>query len=71
MRDEKGRFLHGPDPVRHQFTRAERKRGYLAATFACDAHSWERAAWFYYRIRGYYRAVRRGEIPAAKKRRKK
>ena len=28
MRDARGRFLRGPDPDRHQLTRAESRRGY-------------------------------------------
>lgn len=29
MRDARGRFLPGPDPRRHRFTRDEQRRGFL------------------------------------------
>ncbi len=34
MRDARGRFLPGPDPDRHELTRAERRRGYRNAVAA-------------------------------------
>ena len=40
---------------RHQFTREECQRGYQAALEKCS-QSWELWAWFYYRLRGFYRA---------------
>lgn len=52
----KGSFRPGPDPRRHVFTRAERRLGYYRALKAND-YSSATAAWFYYKIRGYYRAV--------------
>ena len=63
MRDARGRFLPGPDPDRHEFTRAERRRGYRNAVVSqrpgspCgDAVGV--LAWVWRRVRGYYRARR-------------
>ena len=62
MRDARGRFLRGPDPDRHQLTRAERCRGYRNAVVAprdgspCDDA--RVLAWVWRRVRGYYRARR-------------
>jgi hypothetical protein len=58
MRGKDGRFAAGPDQDRHQFTRAERKRGYrnaLANAAALDDGA-RLYAWIYRRVRGYYRA---------------
>jgi hypothetical protein len=55
----RGSFRPGPDPRRHAFTRAERRRGYrnaMAATLGRDIHV---HAWLFRRVRGYYRARRR------------
>ena len=62
MRDARGRFLSGPDPDRHQLTRAERRRGYRNAVTSpraggpCDDP--RVLAWVWRRVRGYYRAGR-------------
>jgi hypothetical protein len=64
MRDAQGRFLPGPDPARHTFTRAERRRGYRNAVrnprpgTPCG-DSVHVLAWVYRRVRGYYCARRR------------
>ena len=59
MRDARGRFLDGPDRDRHEFTRAERRRGYRNAVKSpraggpCDdPHV---LAWVWRKVRGYYR----------------
>jgi len=59
-RDAGGKFLPGPDPDRHQLTRRERRKGYRAARRKCEqiGDGWGASAWFYYRIRGWYRARR-------------
>jgi hypothetical protein len=54
-----GAFRRGYDPRRHEFTAEERRRGYQSALEAAVAAGWDRYAWFYYRVRGYYRARRR------------
>ena len=62
MRDARGRFLRGPDPDRHQLTRAERRRGYRNAVASprpggrCDDP--RVLAWVWRKVRGYYRAGR-------------
>jgi hypothetical protein len=64
MRDASGRFLPGHDAHRHQFTRAERRRGYRNAVrnprpgTPCgdNVHI---LAWLWRKVRGYYRAQRR------------
>ncbi len=53
-----GRFQPGPDRRRHKFTRAECQRGYRAALEKCS-QDWDLYAWFYYKIRGYYRKEKR------------
>ena len=62
MRDARGRFQRGPDPDRHEFTRAERKRGYRHAVASPRAGSpcndVRVLAWVWRRVRGYYRARR-------------
>jgi hypothetical protein len=42
-------------PKRHRFTREECRRGYQAALIACVKAGWERYAWFFRHVRGYYR----------------
>src|SRR5437867_1762257 len=55
----KGWFKKGTDARRHQgFTREACQRGYQA-TLAKISNSWQLSAWFYYLIRGFYRAQRR------------
>lgn len=50
-------FQPGPDPRRHTFTRAERKRGYRNAV---EKHpSFHVSAWVWRKVRGYYRARKR------------
>jgi hypothetical protein len=49
-------FRPGPDPRRHVFSRAERRRGYRTAMGANNAHV---VAWLFRRVRGFYRARRR------------
>jgi hypothetical protein len=56
-----GRFAPGDDPRRHAFTQEERRRGYQAALAKCKSVSIDRYAWFYYRVRGWYRAKKREE----------
>ena len=64
MRDARGRFLGGPDPDRHQLTRAERRRGYRNAVKSpraggpCD--DVRVLAWVWRRVRSYYRARNAG-----------
>lgn len=55
-----GSFKPGPDPRRHTFTRAERRLGYYRALRSND-YTIDTAAWFYRKIRSYYRAQRRAE----------
>jgi hypothetical protein len=56
----KGSFRPGPDPRRHVFTRAERRLGYYRALRIND-NDIDTAAWFYRKVRGYYRAKIRAE----------
>lgn len=49
------RQKQGRKRKRHVFTRAECQRGYRADLKKAMEHSWERYAWLYYRIRGFYR----------------
>ena len=58
MRDARGRFLPGPDPDRHELTRAERRRGYAHATERLGSGDARVYAWLYRRVRSYYRARR-------------
>ncbi len=53
----RGSFRKGPDPRRHVFSRAERKRGYRAAHANTFKEPWKHA-WFLRMIRSYYRANR-------------
>jgi hypothetical protein len=53
-----GRFKPGPDPRRHVFTRAERRRGYRVAMKNADPYT---VALVFRRVRGFYRARRRAE----------
>jgi hypothetical protein len=53
MRDSKGRFLPGPDPDRHVFSKAEMRKGYLLATQFYKIPSRVRS-WLRSKIRGYY-----------------
>ena len=59
MRDARGRFHPGPDPDRHELTRAELRRGYRNAVVSpraggsCDDA--RVLAWVWRRVRGYYR----------------
>jgi hypothetical protein len=57
MRDEKGRFLPGPDPDRHILTQQDRQKGYLIATRIRKMPSRTRA-WLRNKIRRYYLARR-------------
>jgi hypothetical protein len=43
---------------RYRFTREDCQKGYQAALAKCS-QNWDLGAWFYYRIRGWYRAKRR------------
>jgi hypothetical protein len=43
-----------PRRNRHRFTKEECQRGYRAALEKC-AQNWDLYAWFYYRVRGFYR----------------
>lgn len=67
MRAADGRFLPGPDAGRHQFTRAERKRGYRNALARAGAlrDGARLYAWIWRKVRGYYRARVRNEGRAA------
>ena len=58
-----GGFRKGPDPNRHNLTRAERRRGYVNAinSLSDRVGDWDAMAWVYYKVRGYYRARRRGQ----------
>lgn len=55
MAANKTSFAKGPDPRRHQLTRAERRRGYENALNAGNA--WL-TGWVWRKVRGYYRARR-------------
>jgi hypothetical protein len=59
MRDARGRFLPGPDPDRHQFTRRERQKGYFLATQFYRMPSRVRA-WLRSKITRYYQQRRTG-----------
>lgn len=52
--------MKGPDPDRHQLTRAERRRGYRNAMMPrlgeSPTNSAAVLAWVFRRVRGYYRA---------------
>ena len=56
-------FKPGADARRHQFTAAERRKGYRNAQRSCGSRpgieGWDLAAWLFRRIRSYYRARRR------------
>jgi hypothetical protein len=56
MRDNKGRFLPGPDGARHRFTRAQCKRGYRAARKKLFASfdPVDGPAWLLFRVKGWY-----------------
>lgn len=49
-----GSFKPGPDPRRHKFTRTEQRLGYYRALLS-NAADWDASAWFYRKIRSYYR----------------
>ena len=53
MRDQRGRFLPGPDPDRHLLTLAERRKGYLPATRFYPMPSRVRT-WLRKKIRAHY-----------------
>ncbi len=60
MRDARGRFLRGPDPDRHELTRAERRRGYRNAVVSPRRGSpcgddVRVLAWVWRKVRSYYR----------------
>jgi hypothetical protein len=55
----KGQFRKGYDPRRHRLTRAERRRGYLAALEKLGDGDPVIYAWLYRRVRGYYRSRER------------
>jgi hypothetical protein len=44
--------------TRYVFTTEDCKKGYQAALEKCS-QDWHLSAWFYYRVRGYYRKRRR------------
>lgn len=46
---------------RYRFTRQDCQKGYQAALQKCS-QDWELYAWFWYRVRGYYRAKRRESL---------
>ena len=56
-------FVPGPDPRRHRFTKAERKRGYKAAWAVCMLAGWEQLAWLSRKVRASYNASLRGQEP--------
>jgi hypothetical protein len=49
-------FRPGPDPRRHVFTQAERRRGYRNAMAGSNANV---VAWVFRRVRARYRRLRR------------
>ena len=58
----KGWFCRGHDARRHTgFTTEACRKGYQVAMERAMQHSWERYAWLYRRIRGYFRARKREE----------
>jgi hypothetical protein len=59
-RDRYGRFVSGPDADRHEFTGAERRRGYRRAKRRLQAvmGELEGAQWLLLRVRGWYRSRR-------------
>ena len=55
-----GWFRKGKDHRRRKgFAKDECQRGYQAALEKCQAIGWHAYAWFYYRIRGWYRRKKR------------
>lgn len=58
MRDERGRFLPGPDPARHRFTRTEQQFGYFVTMFCRPLPSRVKAS-IRKRITGYYQEQNR------------
>jgi hypothetical protein len=52
MRDERGRFLPGPDPDKHILIRRDRRKGYFVATQMARMPSRVRA-WLRKKIRRY------------------
>ena len=47
-----------PPGKRYRFTKEDCRRGYQAALAKC-MQDWQLYAWFYYRIRGWYRQKKR------------
>jgi hypothetical protein len=62
MRDERGRFLAGYDPDRHELTRRERRRGYQTTMLGGRANQLtiHQVAFIWRMVRAYYRAKSRG-----------
>lgn len=54
-----------PPNKRHVFTREECQRGYEAAKARCELLGWHASAWFFRRVRGWYRAKRRDSVECA------
>jgi hypothetical protein len=52
-------FKPGPDPRRHAFTRAERRKGFRNAMKRTLATNFHTHAWLFRKIRGQYRRKRR------------
>jgi hypothetical protein len=46
---------------RYKFTREDCQRGYQAALVKC-MQDWDLYAWFYYRVRGWYRGKKRSSL---------
>jgi hypothetical protein len=61
-----GAFKKGYDPRRHRgFTTEQCRKGYQAAKKKMDARSPQASAWFFRRIRGWYRKRKREEANVA------
>jgi hypothetical protein len=58
MRRDRGPCKWKRKRNRYRFTRADCRKGYQAALAKCS-QNWDLGAWFYYRIRGWYRAKKR------------
>lgn len=56
----KSQTVKRPHPNRHRFSREECQRGYEAALAKCN-ESWGLGAWFFRRVRGWYRAKKRAQ----------
>lgn len=61
MRDDRGRFLPGPDDDRHVFSLRECRKGYELATRFYKLSS-RRKVWLRRKITGYYCRKQQGKV---------